>query len=129
MASFRLTTAQALGFFPLCGLHDCHRDFTAGDHGFEAAAGAAIFEARRCPLFGHCLSALDQRDLRLVRHDPRAHGDSVDALFRFDADRRDIDCINQPWSGAIDELDDREATVHSRIDAEDFHALRSCAVT
>jgi hypothetical protein len=70
---------------------------------------------------GHRLSALDRSVIGAVCLNPNAHRNGIDALLRADTGNRNIDCVNESWSGAVVEFDNGQATTHTGVDTEDLH--------
>ena len=114
--AFFVTTAKMVSFLPERRFDDRNRDFAAGDGRFDGAGRAAVFETGAGALFWHRLRALDESVLRLMGHDPGAERERIDTLLRAGAGGRYVDRFEQRRRGTVVDLDDRETTMHSRID-------------
>src|SRR5262249_11443184 len=91
------------------------------DCGLDRSNGTAVFETGARALLWRRLGALDRGMIGTVRLNPAAYRDRIDAFLRTDADRRDIDRVDELRGYAVIDFDDGESATHAGIDAEDSH--------
>src|SRR5262245_28598039 len=113
--------AQLVKFLPHRRLDDGHRNFTAGEHTFERARRAAVFEATAGPLLRHGLRSFNERVLRRMRHDPGADGENIDTFLRPDTSDRNVNRVDELRRGAVVDADDCEAAANAGVYTEQFH--------
>ena len=120
-ATFLIAAMEMVDFLPGRRFDDGHRDFTAGEHRFERAHGAAILEAAGGALLGHRLRAFYDCSIWLVLTNKSAERVTVDTLLGTDTGDRNVDRADKPRSIALAHHDDGATAANSRINTKDPH--------
>src|SRR5262249_35923225 len=116
--AFFVLAVEVMRPLPCSRLDDRNRDLTARNDGLKRACCAAILEAGRRTLLGHCLCALDHGLIGSMVRNPTAHCERVNALFRASANSWNVDRIDEPRCRAVVHFDKGESTTYPAANAQ-----------